>query len=133
MKEFLTAVNEGPEDQADDGAMEFSVDGVLCRCYKPNDGQLAVLMASTGRHASEQEQIAGIINFFVATLDDESHNFVVNKLLDRRDPFGVLDVQRIMEWMIEEWTARPTQSSSGSTPSRQTGGRRSTRTTPALT
>lgn len=133
MKEFITAANEGPEDADDDGAMEFNVDGVLCKCYKPGDGQLAVLMASTGRHTSEQEQIAGVINFFVAVLDDQSHNYLVNKMLDRTDPFGIAQVQDIMTWMVEEWTARPTKSPSGSTTSPPSGGRKSTQRTPALT
>lgn len=134
MKEFTTAVNEAEkQDNGDDGAMEFSVDGVLCRAYKPKDGQLAVLMASTGRHTSAQEQIAGVINFFVAVLDDESHNFIVNKLLDRKDPFGIEHVNDIMEWMMEEWSGRPTKSPSGSTTSPPTGGRNSTPPTPALT
>jgi hypothetical protein len=134
VKEFITAANDAQEPEgSEDKGMEFAVDGVLCRCYKPNDGQLAVLMASTGRHSNYQEQIAGVINFFVATLDDESHNYLVSKLLDRNDKFGLEEVQNIMEWMVEEWGARPTKSSSGSTPSRQRGGRKSTQPTAALT
>ncbi len=133
MKEFITAATEAVEED-DAGTLEFSVDGVLCKAYKPNDGQIAVLMATTnGRHLSEGEMIAGIINFFVATLDDETHNYLVNKLLDRNDPFGVLQVQDIIAWMMEEWSGRPTQSSTASTPSRRSGGRKSTPATPALT
>lgn len=134
MKEFTTAAAEAEKPEgAEDEGMEFSVDGVLCHCYKPNDGQLAFLMATTGRHSNEQEQIAGIINFFVAVLDDQSHDFLVKKMLDRDDDFGILEVQEIMQWMVEEWTARPTQSPSASTPSRRSGGRKSTQPTPALT
>jgi len=133
VKEFTTAINEAEKKDDDEADLEFKVDGELVRAYKPSDGQLAFLMASTGRHSSPEEQIAGIINFFVATLDDESHTFIVNKLLNRRDPFGIEQVQNIMEWMIEEWSGRPTKSPSGSTRSRQSGGRKSTEQTPALT
>lgn len=131
MKEFTTAVQDAEQDE--DGAMEFSVDGTLCRAYRPSDGQLAFLMASTGRHSSDQEQIAGLINFFVAVLDDESHNYIVNRLLDRKDSFGLEQVQAIMEWMVEEWSGRPTKSPSVSTTSPPTTGRSSTPRTPALT
>jgi len=133
MKEFVTAAEEAAKPEDDDGVMEFSVDGVMCKAYRPQDGQLAVLMASTSRHSNNQEQIAGVINFFVAVLDDDSHNYVVSKLLDRNDSFGLENVQEIMEWMIEEWSARPTRSPSASTSSRRSGGRKSTPTTPALT
>ena len=125
MKEFLTAATEAAGEAEE--YLEFNVDGVLCKSYRPGDGQIAVLMATTNaRHLSEGEKIAGVINFFVAVLDDETHNFLVNKLLDHKDPFGISQVQEIIEWMIEEWSARPTQSSPGSTQSQTPGGQKST-------
>lgn len=134
MKEFITAAEEAAKSEDDDKGMEFAIDGVMCRCYKPGDGQLAVLMATTGRHSSQHEQVAGLINFFVAVLDDDSQNYVINRLLDRRDSeFGIEKVQEIMEWMVAEWSGRPTRSQSGSTPSRSNGGLKSTQPTPALT
>lgn len=132
MREFTTAVEEVVEGDEDHG-IEFKVDGVTCRAYRPGDGQLAVLMATTTKHSSEQEQIAGIINFFVAVLDDETHSYIVSRLLDRRDRFGIAQVQNIMEWLIEQWSGRPTKSPTGSTPSREPDGQRSTQPTPALT
>lgn len=106
---------------------------VTCRCFRPGDGQLAILMATTGRHSSQNEQIAGIINFFASVLDDDSHTYLVNRLLDRKDEFGLEQVQDIMEWMIEEWTGRPTKSPSVSTRSPSSTGQGSTPPTPALT
>lgn len=126
MREFETALKAVTDTDTDDG-MEFAVDGEVLHCYRPSDGQLAVLMASVSRSQSTANQIAGIINFFVEVLDDDSHAYLVGRLLDRRDPFGLQEVQAIMEWMIEEWTGRPTSSPSASTPSRRSGGRRSTR------
>lgn len=140
MKEFLTSAKHvEDEENGDDGSVEFKItnedtgETTLCRAYKPGDGQFAVLMATTSRHSAQSEQIAGIINFFASVLDDESHHYIVSRLLDRRDPFGIEQVQEIMEHLVEEWSGRPTQRSSGSTPSRQTGGQKSKRPTPALT
>jgi hypothetical protein len=140
MKEFLTAAKHAEaEDNGDDGAVPFKIknedtgEEMVCRAYKPGDGQFAVLMATTSRHSSQQEQIAGIINFFASVLDDDSHHYVVSRLLDRRDPFGIEQVQGIMEFLIEEWSGRPTQSSSGSTRLQSSGGQNSTQPTPALT
>lgn len=116
MKEFTTAVKEVTETE-DDKALHFAVDGKELKCYRPNDGQLAMLMASVGRHASQTQQVAGIIDFFVAVMDDESHSYLVDRLLDREDTFGLQEVESIMMWMVEEWTGRPTQRPSVSTQS----------------
>jgi hypothetical protein len=126
VKEFTTAVREVEEDTS---LMEFKVDGVDLKCFKPKDGQLAMLMASTGRHTSQHTKVAGIIDFFVEVMDEPSHHYIVDRLLDRQDPFGLEEVEQIMMWMIEEWTGRPTESPSVSTRSPQSAGQNSTPTT----
>lgn len=133
MREFNTAVREVTEPDDVQKGTPFIVDGHECRCYKPKDGQLAVLMSSTGRHSSTQEQIAGLINFFVAVLDDASHEYIVGRLLDGKDDFGLEQVQDIMEWMVEEWGGRPTQRPYVSTSSPPSAGPNSTLPTPAST
>lgn len=135
MKEFVTAAEEvvDEEEGLDSGVLEFAIDGFEVKAYKPGSGQFALLMASTGRHSNVAEKTAGAINFFMSVLDDEAYNHVVSRLLDRKDPFGIEQVSEIMEWMIEEWSARPTQSSSGSSPSRKPAGRKSTPRTLAST
>jgi hypothetical protein len=113
VKEFTTAVREVTEDSKD---IPFTLDGKELIAHYPKDGQLAMLMVSIGRHRSQAEQIAGVIDFFVEVLDRESHEHIVNRLLDGDDPFGLEEITAIMEWMIEEWTGRPTQPLSVSTP-----------------
>lgn len=133
MKEFQTAVTQAEEEERDDRSYPFVVDGVECRAYRPKDGQLAVLVASNSRHSSMEEKMAGLINFFVAVLDDESHTYIVNRLLDRRDDFGITQITAIFEWLMGEWTGRPTQRSSASTQSQKRGGQKSTQPTQELT
>lgn len=130
MKEFTTAIAEAQETDEDrDEGQVFKVDGVECRCFKPEDGQLAILMASVSRSQNWQTQVAGIINFFVEVLDDDSHQYIVSRLMDRDDPFGLDEVKDIMEWMVEDWTGRPIQPPSVSTRSQANGGRKSTQRT----
>jgi hypothetical protein len=107
-KEFVTAVREVVEGE-EAGLIDFTVDGRKMIAHRPGDGQLAVLMAMTSRHSKDVEQIAGIINFFVDVLDDHDHHYIVDRLMDRKDPFGVEEVTAILEYMVEEWTARPTK------------------------
>lgn len=134
MKEFTTAAERAAETDEDEVAFEFTIDGQLCRAFRPNDGQLAVLVATTGRHSSGAEQVAGVVNFFVSVLDEASHSYVVSRLLDRRHPLpvqgdpdeGTVGLQDIMEWLIEQWSGRPTESRSDSASSPPSTGSRST-------
>lgn len=133
MKEFVTAVKEAHDPDDMDEGLTVSIDGHILRYYKPTDGQVAVYFASSGRHAATNERVSAVINFFVEMFAKEDQPYLVDRLLDRDDPFGIDNVQEILEAMIEEWSGRPTPPSSVSTPSRTNGGRKSTRTTPALT
>lgn len=133
MREFTTQARaieaETTEEQE---ALDFKIDGHPCKAYPPGTGQLAVMIAMTNKNASTEEAIAGIVNFFVSLLDDDSRNHVINRLLDRRDPFGIENIQEIMQGMTEDWSARPTQLSSGSASSPPTTGPSSTAEAPVL-
>jgi hypothetical protein len=94
--------------------------------YKPSDGQFAMLLANVGRGTSEPEKIAGFINFVIAIMDDDGADYLAHRLLERKDPFGVEQMQEIMEWLVEEWSGNPTQEPSGSASSQQNDGPRST-------
>jgi hypothetical protein len=113
MKEFTTAVAEVTEDQ--EAPMVFKIDGQELRAYKPTEGQLAMLMAQLGRHTSETTKVAGIIDFFTSVMDEKSHQYVVTRLLSRDDPMELKQVEEVMEWMVEEWSGRPTKSPNVST------------------
>ena len=132
MREFVTAVEEAFEGEPDEGNT-LKLDGHVLHYYKPTDGQIAVYMASTGRHSSDSDRTAAIINFFIELFDKDSQAYLVERLLDRDDPFGLVQVEEMIEALTEEWSGRPTQRSSGSTPSRRTGGRKSTPRTPRST
>jgi hypothetical protein len=109
LKEFTTAAEIAAEDESGEvRPIEFGVDGVLCKAYRPKGAQVAVLMATTGKHSSEQERIAGFINFFVSVLDEDSHSYLVNRLLDRTDSFDLDQVSAITNYLMAEWSGRPT-------------------------
>jgi len=127
MQEFNTAIKEVVEDEK---FTQFKVDGREMKAYAPDDGQLAMLLATIGRGSSDQDKVAGLINFFCAVLDDEDATYIEVRLLDRKDPFKLDEVEKIMEWLVEEWGGRPTQPLSVSTPSQESGGPNSTQRTP---
>jgi len=131
MKEFTTAA-ESVEITGDE-MIEFKIDGESCHAFQPSNGQLAVLLASIASTQQWTHQVAGVINFFDAVLDDESSAYITRRLLERTDQFGLDEVQDIIQWLVEEWSSRPTQPPSGSTPSPPKGGRKSTARTPRST
>lgn len=126
MKSFTTAVREQEIiDAREEDAIEFEIDGVMLKAYRPTPSQVAYAMTASSKNSSFQEQIAGTINFFTAVLDEESRVYIVNRLLDGTDPFEIENVQEVISYLMEEWSGRPTKSPSGSTRSRSTGGQKS--------
>jgi hypothetical protein len=106
------------------------VNSVECHAFRPAEGQVLVLLADTiGRRAKPSDKVAGIIDFFVDVLDRESHEYIVDRLLDPEDDFGFENISEIAFGLVEEWGGRPTKRPSDFAPSRKKGGQRSTRTT----
>jgi hypothetical protein len=130
MLEFTTAVREIEDDEVED-VIEYDLDGVLMTAHRPTGGQFAMLMAMTTKYSSDQEATAGLITMFVNIHDEEGQSHVANRLFDRKDPFDIEDVDRILKALIEDWSARPTVSPSDSASSPPSTGPKSTRTTPA--
>lgn len=132
----LRAVEEDPEEEDfitftfpdpnyDEGVSpEF-------KAYRPSPSQFAIAMSATGPRRDLGVKLAGIIDFMVEVLDDDGQAYVTNRLLtsDRKDPFGLEELTDLMNWMVEEWTARPTEPPSVSSRSASRGGQRSKRST----
>lgn len=133
IKAFNTAVQDRPE--LNGVGTPFEVDGFKMTAYKPDEGQFAMLMASVGRGSTDGDRIAGLINFLVNIIDTRGADHLQKRLLTPvwKDPFGIEEVEQIMEWLAEEWTGNPTQEPSGSTASPSTTGSPSTGRTPLLT
>jgi hypothetical protein len=132
MREFVTAAQKTDETE-EEASFIFTVDGHELRAYQPTEGQFALLMMVMGRHASNVDQFAGVIDFFIQVLDEPSQRYVIDRMMSRVDIIPMETIVEIMEAMIEEWGGRPFQKASGSTPSRAKGGKKSTVRTPALT
>lgn len=125
MREFVTAV-AAQEDESQQGWIDFKVDGVVCRARRPSPGQVAYLLASMHKRAPLEQQIAGAINFCMAIMDHDSASYLSDKLLDPEDPFEIPQIQDIIEYLVEEWSGRPTEQSSDSSSSQEAPGPTST-------
>lgn len=138
MREFETAAAAVAAENAEDEEVfpfqisewddeENLIQKVTCNAYKPSEGQFIMLMADTqSRGRTTEQKLAAIVDFVVEVMDPESHTYIVNRLMDRHDPFGLADIQPIVEWLIEEWGGRPTKRPSDFARSRKNGGPKST-------
>lgn len=130
MLEFTTAVKE-TEGAAEEEPIEYDLDGVLMTAYRPSGGQFAMLLAMTSKFSTDEEAVAGLVTMFVNIHDADGQNHIANRLFDRKDPFDVDDVDRILRGLVEVWSARPTEPPSDSPSSRPRTGPKSTARTPA--
>lgn len=136
MLEFTTAVEELESEQTD---LEYTfgplvVDGREMFFRKPEEGEYAVMLASTGRFAPIGDKVGAAVNLFNDVFAEEDANYLIGRLMDPMDKqFDFLLVTKFLEGMIEEWTGRPTRRSPGSTPRRPKTGSGSKRSTPELT
>lgn len=130
MREFVSAAKAKTEEDTEViQPIEFSLDGKVYRAYPPTESQIAlVVAATTGGYKTNDEGIAAMINFAVALLSKDDHDEIVQKLMNREDPFELPDLMQIMEYIIEEASGNPTKLSSDSTQSRANTGRKSTAT-----
>jgi hypothetical protein len=105
-----------------------------CRAVaEPSSGQVAFLMARQSQHVGVQDRVAALLNFFDSALEDETQSYISNRLLDPQDPFGLDEIQEILGFLMEEWSSRPTRSSTASIPPPPPTGPYSTPPTPAST
>jgi len=127
-KSFALAAAEatGAVEDALPFQMEGSDDQLYA--YLPGEGQLLLLLGLAGPGQSPQELAQTVLDVFWGLMEPETAGILRRRLNDRNDSFGVADVMNIVQWLIEEASARPTQSSFASTPSRTTSGQRSTAT-----
>jgi hypothetical protein len=129
IREFITAVEKTEEAETTEApGLAFMIDGQELFAYRPTEGQFALLMMALGRHASETDQFAGIIDFFINVLDAPSQRYVIDRMMGRTNIIPLSKIVEVMEWFVEEWGGRPFTSPSASTSSRRNGGRKSTGT-----
>lgn len=126
MRTFNTVdrpVGDSPFENAK--PVTFTIDDDTFTAYPPTESQVAYMLSSQARGRDVTDSIAGVIDFFDGILDKHAQEVFRRRLLDREDPFDFAMVREIIEGLMEEWTARPTKPSRGSTSSRRSTGPKS--------
>ena len=126
MKQFTTAARRGAAAVANpvDVTFEFEVregEFVEMTAAPPTSGQLALFTAHQFDKGSGS--VRAMFDLLAAILSDEDYAVIEQQLHEGLD---VMVLVEVVQWLIGEWTARPTTPPSASTGSRRTTGTRST-------
>lgn len=127
-KSFALAAEEA--NGTAEEALPFTMDGddTQLYAYLPGEGQMVLLLGVASELSDPGASSAAVMDVFWELLSEDTRRHLRRRLLSRTDPFGLADIMNIIEWLVEESTARPTTPSSASTSSQETTGRRSTGT-----
>lgn len=133
MKQFVTAASRGEVRDEEEVSTTFVHDGTEVTFFKPSSGQF-MLMSSIGVGNRDAKSMGTFIALFMEIMDEATQSYFEGRLLDRRDPFDIDSeggIFEIWEYLVEEWSARPTKEPSDYQPPQRATGKRSTAPTRA--
>lgn len=132
--ELLENGHGGPLIDPEDGHQirGFIIKQTVLHASRPDDDAMIVSFAAAGRaDASTADRVSVIFDAFKDMLPASESRQLIARVKDRNDEVTIEMLTEIYEWLQEQWTDFPTQSSSDSSRRRSTGGRNSTGRSPS--
>ena len=126
IKQFGDAARKAKDRGVDDDTLTVMILEREVTLHSPGSGSLAYLAMSIAGAGNDLMQLGQVINFIMSIFDDDDARYVRGLLLDRESGFDAEDIMELATWIVEEWSARPTKPSTGSSASRQSTGARTT-------
>lgn len=121
MKSFDTSARQAEAGVANDADVEFELDGEVLVAHAPTAGQLALfLTANTGGGV---QSLVAMFDLLATVIDDDAVDLLKEKLGEGMEITVITD---IITFLVEEWSAHPTEPSSGASASRKSTGKAST-------
>lgn len=96
------------------------------RLRVPKEGAVMLMMAGISAKNVTARAISRYMNGIMDLFDEDSRDAVEERIMDPDDEFDLEQLSDMWGEAMEQWTARPTQPSSGSTGSRTNTGKKST-------
>lgn len=127
MKQFKSAARESTQALPNPVPIEFSWDDIPFTAQPPTTGQLALLM-TVDTEGGQGQVLRAVLEFFEGMLDEDDFVTMREHIRDGGD---IDTLGEIMEWLIEQWSTRPTKSRSASPRSPRSTGKRSTAKRPS--
>jgi hypothetical protein len=126
MREFSTAANRGKAGVPNAVPIEFKLDDDVLTARAPTTGQVA-LYITNGRGGGFRS-VESLFQFLSDVLSDADWAKIENKL---RDGMDVELLAEVSNYLVSEWSGRPTRLASVSSPTPNGTGRASTGKRPA--
>ena len=126
MKEFRNSARESTLENP--VPVEFAIEGIQFEAHPPSSGQVTLMMASQA-DGDPIEISKGLLEFLLAILGDEQYITFENGLKSGEIQMEL--VMEIVEWLVEQWSNRPTTSASASSQRSAAPTKRSTAKRPA--
>lgn len=104
--------------------LEFEFDGVLLYAKRPKYAALLDLADVADR--TPVEQVTAALDFVDQCLVADSRDYLNDRLRDPDDSLELTDLSELLQWITEEFTARPTMPPTPSRPPSRATGKRST-------
>lgn len=127
VKAFITSATDPDQpSQAAGEPITVSIDDREVTFNPPDTNQTLLIMAAVEGSSSDGSLGATMINaFFHMIKDDRDVGHLRGRLFNSKDPFSLADVSAVLMYLMETWSARPTESSSDSSPSPRAHGKTS--------
>lgn len=96
---------EAEAEVDEESYVEFDLDGRMMKAYRPNETQLAFMLASLGRGQSKQQRFGAILNIMFESLDEDDKDYLEGRMLTRdpRQRVPMKTIEGIFEFLMEEW------------------------------
>lgn len=96
---------EAEAEVDEESYVEFDLDGRKMKAYRPNETQLAFMLASLGRGQSKQQRFGAILNIMFESLDEDDKDYLEGRMLTRdpRQRVPMKTIEGIFEFLMEEW------------------------------
>lgn len=126
IKQFGDAARKGRDDGIEDDPLEVMILDREVTLHSPGSGSLAYLAMSIAGAGNDLVQLGQVINFIMSIFEDEDARYVRGLLLDKNSGFDAEDIMDLAIYIVEEWSSRPTNPSTGSSRSPRSTGARTT-------
>jgi hypothetical protein len=121
MKSFNTSARQGAAGVSNDQPVEFELDGQVMTAYPPTSGQLALFL--TANNEGGVSSLVAMFDLLAQVIDDDAVELLKDRLGEGMEISVITD---IIAFLVEEWSAHPTEPSSGASASRKSTGKEST-------
>lgn len=93
---------------------------------RPTDERLFLVAAAMGDEDNAGSEAGAVMSIFRDALPEKEYRTLRSRLADPEDSVDMETIGEVMEWLMKEWTAFPTEPSPNSSTSPTTTGTKST-------